>query len=106
MGMEILRRRAASVVRAPARAASREEHLLPPRVPEELDELQEAATLLGAYIQAINAKGRMRESRLLRLRELIGVVPTPEDAGPWKAGLKELRQELAELEKKRAGRRG
>lgn len=71
------------------------EQKLPPVVPDELEELAEALTLLGNYIQT---GGNLRGSRRQRLEELLGAIPVIRVAKTWKSGLKELRGELAELE--------
>lgn len=74
--------------------------MLPPRVPDELSEVEEALTLLGNLIQCLQGGGRLRESVRLRLQELVGAVPEVVAARAWKTGLKELRVELAALESK------
>lgn len=72
------------------------ERELPPaiasRVDIEVKDLDEAAMLLGAFIQT---GGKLRESRLARLRELVGTIPSVDTAKAWKSALKELRAELA-----------
>lgn len=72
------------------------ERELPPaivaRVDIELKDVDETSSLLGAFIQT---GGKLRESRLARLRELVGTVPSVETAKAWKSALKELRAELA-----------
>lgn len=89
VGMEVLLRR------APV-------HRLPPRVPEEIRELKAAVEMLGAYIQVLQGGTRMKESRLVRLKQLLGTLPLLDEAKAWKAGLKELWSELAELEQRSA----
>lgn len=79
----------------PMPSPSKGELCLPPRVPEELPLLEEAMMLLGAYVQVA---GKLRQSRLERLREVVGTLPSVEQAKAWKSGLKELRADLAALE--------
>lgn len=102
--MEVLRRRSPPRPAAPpaGRSAPAAERALPPRVPEQLVELDEALTLVGNYIQAVQAGGKLKESLRLRLQVLIGGVPELAVAKAWKSGLKELRGEVAELEKRKA----
>jgi hypothetical protein len=101
--MEVLRRR--SPPRPPVSLAGRPapsaERALPPRVPEQLAELDEALMLLGNYVQAVQAGGKLKESLRLRLQVLIGGVPELAVAKAWKSGLKELRGEVAELEQRK-----
>ncbi len=102
-GMEVLRRRPGVAARQPppqARVQPVSERQLPPRVPEELAELDEALKLLGNHIQSLQTGGTLRESLRLRLHALIGGVPLLPDARAWKSGLKELRGDLAALEKR------
>lgn len=72
------------------------ERELPPamvgRVDVDLKDVDEATTLLGAFIQTA---GKLRESRLARLRELVGAIPSVDLAKAWKSALKELRAEIA-----------
>lgn len=100
--MEVLRRRAAFAAGpvVTGGAAAKAERPLPPLVPEELSEVDEALKLLGNHIQALQAGTKLRESVRMRLQELIGVVPALAEAKSWKSGLKELRGELAQLEKR------
>lgn len=100
--MEVLHRRPAQARIAGGaplggRKAAAERHL-PPKVPEDIATLEEATTLLGAFLQA---DGKLRESRRERLASLIGKLPSLEVARAWKSGLKELRSELAALEARR-----
>lgn len=99
--MEVLIRRSAPVIRR-SPLAKKVERQLPPRVPETLAELDEASALLGAYLQVVatpNApNSKMKASRLARLKELVGELPSVELGKEWKSGIKELRSELAECE--------
>jgi hypothetical protein len=70
-------------------------------VPENLADLDDAMMLLGAYIQV---NGKLRQSRLDRLREVLGGLPSVEAGKAWKSGLRELRSELAALEARANGR--
>ena len=73
------------------------ERPLPPRVPDEVAEIESVMALLGAYIQV---GGKLRKSKLEQLKEALGALPGIEDAKRWKSGLKELRADLAELERR------
>jgi hypothetical protein len=79
---------------------------LPPKVPETIQELDEASALLGAYLQVISQpnspNSKMKASRLARLKDLVGDLPSAELGRQWKSALKELRGELAECEKRAA----
>ena len=65
---------------------------LPPRVPEELAELDRVLELLGAVCQA----GRIKESRRIELEALVGCRVTQQLAAHWKKHIKEIRRDLAE----------
>jgi hypothetical protein len=63
---------------------------LPPRVPEELAELDRALQLLGAVCQA----GRLKEKHRIELETLLGCPVTQPLAVHWKKHFKEIRREL------------
>jgi hypothetical protein len=65
---------------------------LPPRVPEELAELDRALQLLGAVCQA----GKIKEKHRIELETLLGCRVTQQLAAHWKKHLKEIRRDLAE----------
>jgi hypothetical protein len=65
---------------------------LPPKVPEELAELDRVLELLGAICQA----GKIKESRRIELETLVGCRVTQQLAAHWKKHLKEIRRDLAE----------
>lgn len=64
---------------------------LPPRVPEELPELDRALQLLGALCQA----GRLKEARRNELEDLLGGRVTQQLAAHWRKHLAEIRRDLA-----------
>jgi len=64
---------------------------LPPRVPEELPELDRALQLLGAFCRA----GRIKDKHRTELETLIGCWPSQQLASHWKTHLKEIRRDLA-----------
>jgi hypothetical protein len=104
--MEVIRRRPGVVARRPTpktTVPAASERLLPPKVPDTLPEVDEAMMLLGNYVQSVQAGGKFRESLRARLQALIGAVPSLPDAKAWKSGLKELRGELAALERRGSG---
>jgi hypothetical protein len=57
-------------------------------VPEDLQELEEAVRLLGAYSKA---NGRMKAVHLETIKLLVGALPRLEDAPSWKSALKKER---------------
>jgi len=94
--VEVLRRRPSPSLSQPATKAEVRPSLaaklvLPPRIPRESAELDEAIMLLGSYVQT---GGAMRKALLDRLLELVGILPRPADASKWKSALKKLRAEL------------
>lgn len=64
---------------------------LPPRVPEDIEELEEAVCLLGAYCKA---NGRMKAVHLETIKLLVGALPRLQDAPSWKSALKKRRSVL------------
>ena len=65
---------------------------LPPRVPEELAELDRVLQLLGAVCQA----GKIKDKPRIELETLLGCRVTQQLAAHWKKHLKEIRRDLAE----------
>ena len=65
---------------------------LPPKVPEELAELDRALQLLGAVCQA----GRIKDKHRRELETLLGGQVSQQLAAHWKKHLKEIRHDLAE----------
>lgn len=65
---------------------------LPPKVPEELAELDRALQLLGAVCQA----GKIKDKHRIELETLLGCRVTQQLAAHWKTHLKEIRRDLAE----------
>ena len=65
---------------------------LPPKVPEELAELDRALQLLGAVCQA----GRIKDKHRRELETLLGGPVSQQLAAHWKKHLKEIRHDLAE----------
>ncbi|RYZ16886.1 MAG: hypothetical protein EOO70_03380 [Myxococcaceae bacterium] len=63
---------------------------LPPRVPTELAQLDQAITLLGN-----RTKSALTEKPRKQLLELLGAYPDPATAVRWKAELRQIRKELA-----------
>jgi metal-sulfur cluster biosynthetic enzyme len=72
---------------------------LPPKVPEELAELDRALQLLGALCQA---GGNVKNKHRSELETLLGCPVTQQLASHWKTHLKEIRRDLAEEVKKKA----
>ena len=64
---------------------------LPPKVPEELEELDRVLQLLGAVCQA----GRIKDKYRRELENLLGCQVTQQLAAHWKTHLKEIRRDLA-----------
>jgi len=66
---------------------------LPPRIPEDLKDLERAVLLLGnRWRTDLNPKAR-RE-----LEDLVGRYPSKAQAALWKSALRALREEMTELE--------
>ncbi len=65
---------------------------LPPKVPEELADLDRALQLLGAVCQA----GKIKDKHRIELETLLGCRVTQQLAAHWKTHLKEIRRDLAE----------
>jgi lipase chaperone LimK len=65
---------------------------LPPRVPEELPELDRALQLL----RAICTSGKLKEKHRIELESLVGSRVTQQLAAHWKTHLAEIRRDLAE----------
>lgn len=65
---------------------------LPPRIPEELKDLERAVLLLGnRWRTDLNPKARKE------LEALVGRYPSKEQAAAWKTALRGLREEMTEL---------
>jgi hypothetical protein len=69
---------------------------LPPKVPEELAELDRALQLLGAVCQA----GTIKKKHHAELDALLGCKVTQQLASHWKTRLKEIRRDVAAERKK------
>lgn len=65
---------------------------LPPRVPRQDHELKEAVDLCNAVKQV---GARLKLSRQERLRQLLGCMPTQQEAKLWVPILNEMRREPA-----------
>ena len=65
---------------------------LPPRVPEELPELDRALVLLNALRQA----GKLKDKPRIELESLVGGRVTQQLAKRWGTQLAEIRRDLAE----------
>ena len=77
--------------------AERSRRDVPPRVPAELDELEEAMMLLGAYV---NGQGIRKPTARDLLRALIGALPLDaSEAAAWKTAIKKRRRVLLERER-------
>ena len=64
---------------------------LPPRVPEELPELERALVLLNALRQA----GKLKDKHRIELESLVGCRVTQQLAKHWGTHLAEIRRDLA-----------
>lgn len=86
------------VLEAPERAIRG----VPPRLPADLAEMDEASMLLSAYV---NGPGLRKPSARELLRALVGKLPTDAaEAGAWKAAIKRRRR--AVLARERAAKTG